>query len=402
MTVTQAQQTLFKLIASNLFGQKFTPDPDTDWAEVYDESRVQAVTLLAFQNFKDLPLDKELSCQVEEALYKHTVKNILNFRGHAHLHKLMTEAGIPYCVLKGIASAHYYPSPLIRTMGDVDFYIAPADAERTMHVLETDGFVSDSHEQDHHVVYRKPGMHFELHREVAGVPDGNVGQIVRDYLSDLTKSALSEVTEFVTCNHPTPFQHGLIMLLHMQHHLLSEGIGLRHLCDWAVFVNSFDANEFAALFESGLKNAGLWIFTQAVSLAASRWLGLTKHRWMGDDNELADALIADILEGGNFGRKKAGRNYEGMFISDRGKDGVGKSRVRQGIESMNRIVRSFWPVAAKLPIIYPFGWIYFTLRYFFRVLIGKHKAVSVVEIFENSGKRKELYSRLKLYETDKE
>ena len=31
---------------------------------------------------------------------------------------------------------------------------------------------------------------------------------------------------------PAPFHHGLILLLHTVHHMLGEGIGLRHLCDW--------------------------------------------------------------------------------------------------------------------------------------------------------------------------
>lgn len=402
MIFTRAQQVLLALIAENLFGQPFTSVPDIDWTEVYTESRAQAVTLLAFQNYKEIPLDEAFSHKLEETLSKHTMRNIRNFQSHAYLHRLMTDAGVSYCVLKGIASAHYYPSPLLRAMGDVDFYVSPADRERAEKALEADGFVADTREQVHHLVFRKPGMHYELHREVAGVPEGKAGEIIRGYLADLSDCSSPCFDEFVTYQNPSPFHHGLIMLLHMQHHLLLEGIGLRHLCDWAVFVNALPDQAFLEMFEKKLRAVGLWKFTQTVSLAASRCIGLPRQSWMGEDTLLADALTEDILTGGNFGRKTAGRSYEGMFLSNRGKIGVKKSRIRQGFESLNRIVRTFWPIAAKLPILYPIGWVFFTLRYFFRVLTGKHKAVSVIKIFENSGKRKDLYSQLKLYEIEEE
>lgn len=402
MTYTRAQETLFALIAENLFGQPFLPLPDVDWAEVYAESRAQAVTLLAFQNYKSLPLEEELSRKLEDVLQRHTLQNVRNFKSHAHLHRLMTGAGISYCVLKGIASAHYYPSPLVRAMGDVDFYVSPADTERAEQVLAADGFTPDAREQVHHQVYRRPGMHYELHREVAGVPDGRAGEIIRGYLADLGESAIPAFDEFVTYQNPSPFHHGLIMLLHMQHHLLSEGIGLRHLCDWAVLVNALPETEFTALFEKKLRSAGLWTFAQTVSLAASAYLGLPRQGWMGEDADLAHALMADIVAGGNFGRKDHARSYEGMLISNRGKDGVKKGRIRQGVGSLNRIVRQYWPIAAKLPILYPFGWIFFSLRYLFRVLIGKRKSLNAIKTFENSGKRKELYSRLRLYEIEEE
>ncbi len=402
MTFTPAQQTLFALIAENLFGHPFTPVPDACWSEVYAESRAQAVTMLAFQNYKSLPLEGELSQKLEDVLQKHTLQNIRNFRSHAHLHRLMTEAGISYCVLKGIASAHYYPSPLVRAMGDVDFYVSPADTERAEQVLADDGFTPDAREQVHHQVYRRPGMHYELHREVAGVPDGRAGEIIRDYLADLSEFAVPTFDEFVTYQNPSPFHHGLIMLLHMQHHLLSEGIGLRHLCDWAVFACNLPEEEFTALFAEKLRAVGLWKFAQTASLAATRHLGAPCRDWMGEDSDLADALMADIVAGGNFGRKDHNRSYEGMLISNRGKDGVKKGRIRQGFASMNRIVRGFWPIAAKLPLLYPFGWIFFTLRYLVRVLLGKRKAPSAIRTIENSGKRKELYGRLRLYEIEEE
>ena len=402
MTYTRAQQVLFALIANALFDQPLPSLDEVDWREVYAESRAQAVTLSAFQNYKALPLDGEFRQWLEALLQKQTLRNVQNFQHHGYLHRLLTKAEIPYCVLKGISSAHYYRSPLSRGMGDVDFYVAPADLEKTAEALLADGFTADPRPQVHHRVYRKAGMHFELHYEVAGVPNGRAGEIVGEYLSDLTRNSTPTFDEFVTYQGPNPFHHGLILLLHMQHHLLSEGIGLRHLSDWAVFVHSFSSDEFVRLFAEKLRHAGLWVFAQTVSLAAALHMGLPRQAWMGEDDVLAEELLQDILAGGNFGRKDHARPYEGMLISNRGKDGVGKNRIVQGFSSLNRIVRSQWPVTAKCPLLYPIGWIYFPLRYFFRVLTGKRKSLNALQAYENSGKRQELYSRLQLYKIDEE
>lgn len=43
---------------------------------------------------------------------------------------------------------------------------------------------------------------------------------------------------------PSDFHHGLILLLHTSHNMLGERIGLCHLCDWTVFVNSFTKDKF--------------------------------------------------------------------------------------------------------------------------------------------------------------
>lgn len=400
MRFTSAQQTLLSLLAHNLFEIPLKLDLMVNWSEVYHESCAQTVTLTAFENYKDLHLDDGLYHEMDEVFRKRAILNVRNFQSHGRLHKLMTQAGLPYCVLKGIASAHYYPSPLLRAMGDVDFYVSSNDANRAMQVLEADGFVANSREQEHHLIFRKPGMHFELHREVAGIPDGKAGDIIRSYFADLLDSTTLAFDEIVSYNSPSPFHHGLIMLLHMQYHLLSAGIGLRHLCDWAVFVNAYSEEDFLTMFKDKLRAAGLWKFAKTVSLAASRHLGLPYRQWMGQDADLADALLEDILVGGNFGRKSKGRSYEGLMISNNGKDGANRGRIQRGFASMNRLVRTYWPIAGKLQILYPFGWIYLVVRYLFRILVGKRKAINVFRTYSNSGKRKNLYARLKLYETD--
>lgn len=397
--INEAQKTLLSLLGKNLFAVPFTPAPDTDWQAVFKESCMQSVVICAFNNHSELPLDPETRASVVKRIRKTTLSNIICFKNHSYVHSLMTGNDIPYCILKGAASAHYYDEPLCRCMGDVDFYVHPDDLERAQAVFEREGFVRTDKNHLIHAVLKKDNVHCEMHFAPIAEPDGHVGEIYRKYWEDIRECS------GIVCDHPaeysapSDFHHGLITLAHIQHHLVAEGVGLRHLCDWAVFVNSFSDEEFAVTFEERLKRVGLWRLARLLGLAASEYLGLPYKNWMGDERDLASELMNDILAGGNFGRKDRQRQYEGLFISDRGKNGFESNRFAQVFRSLNRIVRSQWKIVEKLPLLYPVGWLYFSVRYLVRLLLGKRK-LDIADTYKQSGKRKELYKKFKLFEPE--
>ena len=136
---------------------------------------------------------------------------------------------------------------------------------------------------------------------------------------------------------------------------LSEGIGLRHLCDWAVFFASCSETEFKNIFQKRLERVGLWQFAKNCQPNCSR--GLSVHRIAAGWERIVrwrKRLLMDILSGGNFGSKDHQRIYEGMFISNRGKDGVRHTRIIQFIFTLNQIVYTYWPVIKRWKIFFAF------------------------------------------------
>ena len=166
-------------------------------------------------------------------------------------------------------------------------------------------------------------MRYEMHFKVAGLPNGHAGELMEQYFSDVFERAVLRTVGDSQMMLPSPFHHGLVLLLHTVHHMTGEGIGLRHLCDWAVFENSLSNDEFVEMYEDKLQAVGLWRFAQILTQVSIKYLGAEKREWAGETDELANQLMEDILSAGNFGVKDAGRNYQTMMISDRGKDGVG-------------------------------------------------------------------------------
>ena len=397
--LSKSQKTLLSLVGNSLFSMPYTPAENTNWQQVFDESMMQAVSLLAFQNYKNLPLDEQTVALVQKQIKQCTKNNLFCFRGHKYLHDLMTKNGIPYCIIKGAASAHRYPDPLLRGMGDVDFYVPTDYFDKALALLLAEGFQKIPGNHVYHVSVIKDGLELELHFRPLASPDGELSVIFDEYWSDFFEKSVLTDDIFGNLVFPSNFHHGFILLTHLQSHLLSGGVGLRHICDWAVFANAFSNEEFVALFEKKLKRIGLWRLAQALSLASVEHMGMTRQAWMGEDFELANALLADIMCGGNFGRKDKQRTYEGLFISDTVTAGTSKNRFVQIVRSMNRMVEYNWKIAKKIPLLYPVGWAWFTVRFLFRVMRGKRR-LNLGSTLKKSNERKVLYESLALFEPE--
>ena len=307
---------------------------------------------------------------------------------HTMLHNLLTEAGITYVILKGCASAEYYGDPLLRTMGDVDFYVPTSYFEKADKLLLKNGFHSNNINHEYEKAYTKDGVIYELHNTINGVPGGKVGIKIRHYFDDVFDKAELKHFDLAEYYSPSPFHQGLVMLLHFARHMITGGIGLRHFCDWAVFVDKI-GDDFVPMFEDKLKQVGLWRFAQIMTQFCTAYLGLKPQAWTGKiDKKLIYDLKNDVFAGGNFGHKDLSRADEAKFITSRKKGGVNNdSNVKQAVLSANEIVRRHWKFADKAPIVYPAGWAFFGGRYAIRSIAGKRDRVNVSKLVKGAEKR---------------
>ena len=129
-------------------------------------------------------------------------------------------------------------------------------------------------------------------------------------------------------------------------------------------------------------------------------MGMEYREWMGDDYETADEILDDVMRGGNFGRKDFQRAYEGLFMCDRDKGNLERGRVLQLFSSLNTIIDTKWTAAKKFPLLYPIGWVYFSTKYFFKLLLKK-KHLNIFAAYKKSGQRKKKYKKLRVFEPEK-
>lgn len=403
MTIEQKQ--ILQLLGYQLFGRHFSDENNYDFEKLYYEAKAQGVSLFVFEALKSMG-NPPAGDKWNDYFLRATSNNVLVTHNHVMLHKWMTENNIPYVILKGCASEAYYEHGELRMMGDVDFYIPRTSLQKAREVLRSKGLAEwdDGEKHAQHIVFRGKRSHYEMHFNLAGMPTGDAGEIVSDWIKDICETARPYETSSGTIMIPSDFNHGLVLLLHTCHHLTGEGIGLRQLCDWAVFVNSISDQKFRSLFEERLKQIGLWKFAQVFSSLAVHYLGMPKRSWTEvEDKPLLTELMEDILAAGNFGRKDNERQNQSYIISSRGKEGVKKKgMLGQAVKSMNNVVFLRWPAAKKAKVLLPAGWIFFGGRHAIRIMRGKRRPVHVKKMIAGAAKRKEIYSRLGLYEVGEE
>ena len=397
---------LLQIAAYQLFEKK--PQQNKyDSLSIIKEAQAQTVFSTVFPFLREFLKNEQPQAFVkyQEIFLGNIITNTNNFQEHSELHELMQAYRIPYVAIKGLASAYYYPDPSIREMGDVDYLVAEEDFEKAKQAALSAGFVVDHGDEADsiHIAFkREPMSIWEQHRSVNGIPAGKVGERIQAEISCTIETSRIITLDGATCRIPDTFHHGLIMLLHVVSHMTSEGIGLRHLCDWAVFADKLGNDEFAGLFEEKLKSFGLWKFAQILTLVSEKYLGIARKAWAQNPeitDEQLEAVMEDILTGGNFGKKDMNRYREIKYISNRGDRTVDdKSLVKQVFGTLNQKTYGDHPWTEKHKLLLPAGWAAEGGRYIGLLVTGKRKSKGTSSMLKEAAKRKDIYSKMELFE----
>ncbi|MBE6786751.1 MAG: hypothetical protein E7537_00215 [Ruminococcaceae bacterium] len=373
-----------------------------DWEAVRKESISQAVPLLAIEgtlNHTHL-IPNDVSTAWFNLSMQYLVKNSQVLSAQNKLIKILEDNNFPYIILKGLASASYYPDPTKRVLGDVDFLILPEQQPLVEEALINAGYKKELDEHICHRVFKKPHEHLEMHFEVAGIPNGNAGTLFRNYLKNAAlKYTNNKNPNF---NNPLPQIHAAIILLHTIHHLLGEGIGLRHLCDWAYFIEKthtypFWQEEFLPL----LKKSGTFKFACVITKTAHIYLGTACPEWAKDiEQNLCEQVIEDLFSSGNFGKKDSNRAGAGRMISLNGKNGTKNNKFKNQILTLCGSMYYLYPFLRKWKILYPFVFVWRIIRYLILMLFGKRPSLIKANAYANE--RLAVYKQFELYENTEE
>lgn len=402
------EQSLLKITAEALFCDNAELNKDElvgmDSEMLYKEANMQAMFPLVHSVLKKHGI---ANGGYESAYFQKVASNIRVIHEHQELHQLLSANNVSYVVMKGSTSAMYYPEPFLRAMGDVDFLVDKSDLEKVGRVLEQAGFVrSEDNEHECHIAYHRNanGIRsiWEMHWAPGGIPDGDAGELTRQYLADIIDTAVPCTIKGSECLVPSPFPHGLIMLLHTAIHLINTGVGLRHLCDWAVFANKFSDEEFYELFEEKLKSIGMWRFAQILTQLSIRYLGMPSKEWCGNsEEEYLELLMCDIFKGGNFGIKDSNRINQAKLITNSHKASVDETNLLiQLLRTMNEKARIAMPIVKRIPVLLPIGWIYAGGRHLIRIQKGTRPKIDVNDMVKGATERREIYKEFRLFERE--
>lgn len=228
--------------------------------------------------------------------------------------RLMQGHGIRYVVFKGVAVARHYAVPHVRSMGDVDFYVPGSDFRRAVEVIERGLHVEiEKEDVDKHYSFDYRGIRFEMHYQIetfgstrhqryfntmvdACIADGADSFALTDVDGGDTRVAVLPPAEDLT-----------VVFKHWFNHLLVEGVGLRQTVDLAVMLQAYRDRTDAARLVAVMDRIGYIKAFRAMLAMMRKHFGVacadSYCALTAKDERRGDALMAAVVESGNFGRK---------------------------------------------------------------------------------------------------
>ena len=398
--IDRNEKAVLHLIGRALFGHAVTLDRDTDLNAVLREAKDQSMLATVYCSLTEEELSRISPADQQKwrmTFFKFVAKSQQLLYEQANVISLLEKNGTRFALLKGSSCAANYPDPSLRAMGDVDILVAPDEQRAVVELLQADGY-SEVVEEDHHchLTVRKGRVSVEVHRE----PNGlfiNEDEALRERIDAFFADALDHVQMENGYPALSDRHQAVVLVLHKLEHFLAGGLGLRQLCDWAMFVKKRMRAELWGELEPLLESFGLLTFTLMVTRACIDHLGFPAEDapWAATaDKELSDKVMEHIIRSGNFGVKD--KAYGERFFGD----AHSKGRSSSAFKVVGSACRTHWPVCARHPILMPVAPFVVYARYLKLRREGKRDKFRPVQLYQRAGSRQQLYRDLKPFVAD--
>lgn len=287
-----------------------------DWQELYSFASKQALLGLCFdgierlgkeypEELKQNPIGRELLMNWMGKAQQIRRQNMKVNAVASKLFSMLREDGMRCCILKGQGNALMYPNPYSRTPGDIDVWVN-ASRERIMEYAQKKFELGDDIRLQH-LETSLDGVPVELHFFPCSMNNPIYHARLQKWFkrnADLQCSNVVSLPDGIgAIAIPTTAFNVIYQLTHLYHHFFDEGIGMRQIIDYYYVVNNDELLAIKDTLQKELKHLDLWKFAGAVMYVLHEALGLSGEKMIAPiDKKRGKLLLAEILNGGNFGR----------------------------------------------------------------------------------------------------
>lgn len=287
-----------------------------DWQKLYSFASKQAILGLCFDGIERLgkeypeelrlnPIGRELLMtwmgKAQQIRRQNRKVNLVASK----LFSMLREDGLRCCILKGQGNALMYPNAYSRNPGDIDVWVNASREQITEYAKKHFKLGDDIRYQ--HIETSVDGVPVELHFFPCTMNNPFYHTRLQKWFkrnADLQCSNVVTLPDGIgEIAIPTTAFNVVYQLTHLYHHFFDEGIGMRQIIDYYYVVNNDELLVIRDTLQRELKHLGLWKFAGAVMYVLHEALGLSEEKMIAPmDEKRGELLLAEILEGGNFGR----------------------------------------------------------------------------------------------------
>jgi len=290
-----------------------------EWSEVYEQASKQTVLGIVFDGVQKLPKEQwppqavlfEWIGQTEQIKQQNRKVNAVL----KDLALFFNANGIRYAVVKGQIVGSYYSNSQLRQAGDIDYYVESSDFERAKQLIEsTWGVAFEETEGHHHVEFEYKGVFFEQHHTLIKLYDKEKNEYWERLMKETFKSM--EI-EGVPVSVLSPTLHSLYIFLHLYHHLLELGVGLRQFCDWAAILHACKNEIDHQAIRKHLELLGIERAYRACGCLLIDYLGLPKveftYELKSSDKRYSKRILDVVMYRGNMGHYNLKGGHQGLW-----------------------------------------------------------------------------------------
>lgn len=295
-----------------------------EWEQLYAMAQKQSLIGICFAGVKKLcNFEEEYYAGMNEMLYltwmgmaaKIQQRNEVVNRQCVELQQMIERNGFRNFIMKGQGNAALYADHLnlLRQSGDIDIYLeggfekVNAFVQRTCPTKEINELEIHYHCFDDTEVE----VHYRPFIMRSPIKNARLQRFFNEAMRYDHKVELPNGTGSI--NVPTMAFNIVHLLVHVYHHLFTEGIGMRQLMDYFFVVRTTSDTEVRVCREM-VSELGLERFGSALMWVLGHVFGMAENKMLWSPNEKDGRMLLDeVLLSGNFG--KLDERQKGLYDS---------------------------------------------------------------------------------------
>ena len=308
-------------------------DTAPDWKGILTLARTQAVLPLLYDGLEELPenLRPGNRSLMNLIAYVDKIEKLNGMLDEAAvtISERLGSSGIRSVLLKGQGLAHLYRHPGHRQCGDIDLYVGRENFLKAAEEIRKWPEISEEEpETEKHIGFRFRNMVLELHREAYRFMDTGTDSLFRKWedeelskdgcrvrlVADAPVSDTPETSSDGSVTVPPVTFNAFYIFAHGFRHFMQGGLGLRQLCDLALFLHRHHGDIDWNKLENRLREFRLFREWQLFMGLLTDSLGLPADEAPFYDPALiplSEKMLLQVLSDGNFGHSRQYPDFSG-------------------------------------------------------------------------------------------
>ena len=337
------------------------PENDNaDWQGIIDFAKKQSVLNLvayAAESLKIKP-DEHTARFLDEFRMQKMIVEAQQELAAGDACKKLDEMGVRHMLLKGSVMKKFYPSPDMRTMGDIDILVEASRCDEVVKAFIADGFKFVG-EGDLHSNVKKDNAYIEFHRSMVD----SCHETLSAYYGDgfrLPHRCEKSKYEYKLSDE----DFYVFLVAHIAKHYRYGGTGIRSLLDLYVYEKVLPSLDFNYI-NGELEKIGLLVFCNKIRKITYDW-------YSGSFDGEFDIMSEYIVSGGVYGID--GISMQNSFILDNIDEDIHSKKIKNifGIIFLNYDeMKIRYPVLKNKKFLLPLFWI---VRFFDTIIHNPNNA----------------------------